>query len=129
MNLLFSVLGQNAGVYQANYQSHSRRQSKRPSPTSNNSSIYLKKQHENTFHKSTWSRFEPNISRTGLANYYYASLLFNRHHTVKSGTAVTPYNHPWKVAASNLPTPSHNQTEFFEAFLSPYTHMPKLYLD
>jgi hypothetical protein len=68
-------LRQNAGVYQANYQSHSRRQSNRPSPTLNNSSIYLKKQHENTFHKSTRSRFEPNISRTGLANYYCASLV------------------------------------------------------
>lgn len=129
MNLLFSVLGQNAGVYQANYQSHSRRQSNRPSPTSNNSSIYLKKQHENTFHQSTRSRFEPNISRTGLANYYCASLLFNRHHIEETGTAVTPYNNPWKVAASNLPRPPHNQTEFFAAFLSPYTHMPRLHLD
>lgn len=62
------LLGQNSSVYQ----------------------IYLKKQHENTFHQSTRSRFEPNISRTGLANYYCASLLFNRHHTQENGTAVTP---------------------------------------
>jgi hypothetical protein len=86
---VFSLRAERDGIYQANCQSHSGRQSIRPSPTSNNSSIYLKKKHENAFHNSTQPRFELNISGTGLANYYCASLLLNRHHTVGTGTAVT----------------------------------------